>query len=209
MMLVVELVIIGIALGVFILQHRIKQRISIVSSKLVYWTTMIFASIGLNIILYGKYPDYYQWQRYATVQLLVGMTLVIVGYVLLQILAPSQVLKKWFKKKTAEEQQDPDLDSYIKEMHFETFLETICWLAFMVMIISQVMFQIIGSVVKDVSWTEGMMEVVCFMMMVTIPIGVRQIGFYLYRIKGIKDEEDITEIEMKFHKKLKNQHYRL
>lgn len=50
---------------------------------------------------------------------------------------------------------------------------------------------------------------VCLMMMMTVPVIVRQIVFYLYSIRGMKEEQDLSEVEVKFYHKLKKNNSKL
>lgn len=220
MILIIELGILAIGLLVFKLQHQIKRRISIVASKLVYWTTLLFVSLGINSILFVKDPGAYNIANYFNDRTLIVVCGILAGYIILQWIAPSRsiqrVLKSLLRKKdvVSEEQienevKDQSKNSYLKELHFETFLETICWLGFVFALSLEGMNTILGGLVMEEELFQTLKYSICMMMMVTIPIGVRQIVFYLYRVRGIQEEQEMTEVEMKFHHKLKNHRNRL
>lgn len=217
MSLAIEVLILCITLGIFVIQHRLKHRVSIVSSKLIYWTTLLFASFGVNSVLYALYPTSYDLMAYANRDTAVVILGVIIGYIILQLIAPSRAIQRLIKKlnKKKEEvgevvsQEKEEHNSYLKELHFETFLETICWLAFVFALALQAVDYIFGVMSMDFGIATSMKDIVCLMMIGTVPIGIRQIVFYLYRIRGIKEEQEMTEIEMKFHQKLRNNNHKL
>ncbi|MGL4736555.1 MAG: hypothetical protein ACRCW2_03765 [Cellulosilyticaceae bacterium] len=221
MILAIELGLLIIGLLVFKMQHQIKRRMSIVASKLVYWTTLLFVSLGINSILFVNDPGAYNIANYFNDRTLIVVCGILAGYIILQWIAPSRsiqrVLKSLMSKKKdveterqlQEEVKDQHQNSYLKELHFETFLETICWLGFVFALSLELMNTILGGFVMEEALLQTFKYSVCMMMMITIPIGVRQIVFYLYRVRGIKEEQEMTEVEMKFHHKLKNHRNRL
>lgn len=218
MILAVELLILCIALMVFMMQHRLKQKISIVGSKLVYWTTLLFASLGLNSILMALYPNSYSLWTYLNRDTFIVIAGMVLGYIVLQIMAPSRVIKKLIKKMNRKksdsndgilDEENPESNTYLKELHFETFLETICWLAFIFTLALQGYNTLFKVLPLSQTIDQSFKNIICLMMMVTVPIGIRQIVFYLYRIRGMREEEELAEIEMKFDYKLRKNNHKL
>lgn len=222
MRIIVELCIIGIALAVFYLQHKRRQKLSIVESKLIYWSTLLFISIGFNGLLFKFFPGHYNVISYWNLPTLLGVFGVLLGYVLLQMIAPSKplhkVVKRFTKKKSEEDLDAQDeaehfeaveKDSYIKEMHFETFLETVCLIAITFTLVLEVMMIVLGEALFSTVLTEALRSLCVAMMMITLPIIMRQIIFYLYTIRGMKQEQSLTELEMQFQHRLKKTHTKL
>ncbi|MEG0318414.1 MAG: hypothetical protein RR627_00770, partial [Niameybacter sp.] len=106
-------------------------------------------------------------------------------------------------------QDTPERNTYLKELHFETFLETICWLAIMFTIALELFNMLLGQVFGIEVMANQLKDTVCLMMMLTIPIILRQIMYYLYDVRGIKEEQDLSELEMSFYHRLKKNHNRL
>ena len=108
-----------------------------------------------------------------------------------------------------EEIEEPSLsgtsekNTYLKELHFETFLETICWLAIMFTIALELFNMFMGQIFRIEFMANELKDIVCLMMMLTIPIILRQIMYYLYSVRGIKEEQDLSELEVSFYHKLK------
>lgn len=100
-------------------------------------------------------------------------------------------------------------NTYLKELHFETFLETICWLAIMFTIALELLNMFMGQIFRVEFMANELKDIVCLMMILTIPIILRQIMYYLYSVRGIKEEQDLSELEVSFYHKLKKNHNRL
>ncbi|MGL6173939.1 MAG: hypothetical protein ACRC1P_04955 [Cellulosilyticaceae bacterium] len=217
MILAVQILILTIGIAVFMMQHKLKQKMSIVGSKLVYWTTLLFMSLTFNSILFSSYPNNYNLESYFNLNTLIVLSGILIGYIILQIIAPSRSLTKLIKKiSKANHKQDEAMqeetytqDGYLKELHFETFLETVCWLAFVFTVALEAYVSLLGEIGISEAVDLGLKNIVCMMMMVSIPIILRQIIFYLYRIRSIKEEQNLTEVEMKFHRKLRKENSRL
>lgn len=217
MILAVQILILTIGLAVFMMQHKLKQKMSIVGSKLVYWTTLLFMSLTFNSILFSSYPNNYDLEGYFNINTLIIVSGILGGYIILQIIAPSRALTKLLKKisKTNRKQEEAlkeevyEQDGYLKELHFETFLETVCWLAFVFTVALEAYISLLGGIGISEEINGGLKDIVCMLMMISIPIILRQIAFYLYRIRSIKEEQNLTEVEMKFHRKLRKENSRL
>lgn len=217
MMLAVQLLILCIGLAVFLMQHKFKQKMSIVGSKLVYWTTLLFMSLTFNSILFASYPNNYNLAGYLNINTLIVVGSILIGYMILQIIAPSRYFAKLVKKiSKANRKQDEKMqeetheqDGYLKELHFETFLETVCWLGFVFAVALEAYVGFLGGLGISEAMHISLKDIGCMLMMITIPIILRQIVFYLYRIRSLKEEQNLTEVEMKFHRKLRKENSRL
>lgn len=223
MMIGAQLGILGIAWIVYKLQHRFKKKMSMVASKLIYWTTMLFVSATFNSMLWTSYPEAYNMADYFNIQTLWLIGGVIVLYLLIQLLAPEgyieKLMKRFSKKKqateTEEETSKPQAEKktqpsyYLRESHFETFLETLCWLGFVATAVLGILLGTLGSLEILGVVLSGLGSIVCLMMIGTVPIIIRQILFYLYRIRELKEEDNGAELEQKFYHSLKKQNNRL
>lgn len=240
-MILIEFLVLCVGLTVFMMQHTLRRRISLVGSKVVYWCTMLFVSLMFNSILYHAYPINYRLGSYANLSTLFLLIGIMCGYIIIQLLSPSRPYKKIKdkiyknnKKKVLkkalhdsevdteemminhlEEIEEPSLlgtsekNTYLKELHFETFLETICWLAIMFTITLELFNMFMGQIFRIEFMANELKDIVCLMMMLTIPIILRQIMYYLYSVRGIKEEQDLSELEVSFYHKLKKNHNRL
>ena len=223
MMMGAQLGILGIAGIVYKLQHRMKKKMSMVASKLIYWTTMLFVSATFNSMLWSSYPEAYNLADYFNIQTLWIVVGVLLLYLVIQLLAPEgyieKLMKKFSKKKQrteageemnehqAEVKAEPNY--YLRESHFETFLETLCWLGFVATAVLGILLGTMGSLEILGVVLGGLASIVCLMMIGTVPIILRQILFYLYRIREIKEEDHGAELEQKFYHSLKKQNNRL
>lgn len=217
-MIVAQLLVLTIGLIVYMMQHKLKKKVSIVASKLIYWTTLLFVSVVFNSMLFASYSTYYRIEDYFTIESLIVVGGILLIYAIIQLLAPAQYIKKLTnkfskekedtgKEDEANEKESLEKDSYIKEHHFEIFLETVCWLGFVAALIVGIYTNLtegLGALANT-----GLTSIVCLMMMTTVPIIIRQIIFYLYRIRGIKEEQNLAEVEQKFHHRLKKQNTKL
>ena len=206
-----------IALSIFVLQHRLKRNMSIIASRLVYWTTLLFTGIIFNRILYELYPVNYALKTYYTKENLILIAGLIGAYIILQLASPSllswkwvKVIRTWIRQRRitgSEELEEGDNKRNIdlKEHQFETFLETICWLGFTLSLMIQGVILLQDYVAREIIIYEGVTATTCLMMLLSIPIAIRQIIFYLYRIRTMKLEDNVPEKEVKFQKKLRKQ----
>ncbi|MEG0502941.1 MAG: hypothetical protein RR525_12045 [Cellulosilyticaceae bacterium] len=217
MIIAVELLILCIGLTVFMMQHKFRQKMSVVASKLVYWTTLLFMSLTFNSILLSSYPNHYNLAGYWNLNSLMVIGSVVIGYIVLQAIAPSKyftkLVKKFRRDKNKEENQEEvkihEKNGYLKELHFETFLETVCWLAFAFNLALEGYMTLLQGFGMSEAIHMGLKGIVCLMMMATAPIIIRQIIFYLYRIRSMKEEQNLSEVEIKFHHKLRKENNRL
>lgn len=211
MILIIELLVLCIGLSVFVMQHRLRQKISLVASKVVYWCTLLFISIIFNTILFAMYPESYNITSYLNFSTLLALVGIGVGCLMVQVIAPSKLLKKWIKKLDKQKGTEESIleESILKELHFETFLETLCWLSIVFTVALEVFMSLFRVVFQVEAIDISLKKMVCLMMMMTVPIIVRQIIFYMYSIRGMKEEQDLTEIEMKFYHKLKKNNSKL
>lgn len=218
MILFVELLALCIGLTVFTMQHKFRQKISLVGSKVVYWCTLLFVSIIFNSILFAMYPESYNIASYLNFSTLLALLGIIVGCLMVQIIAPSKPFKRWMKKfnkqkgneeSTEEVIKIKEQSNYLKELHFETFLETLCWLAIVFTVALEIFMNLLRMVFQTETIDVSLSKMVCLMMMMTVPVIVRQIVFYLYSIRGMKEEQDLSEVEVKFYHKLKKNNSKL
>lgn len=216
-MLIIELLILCIGLTVFMMQHRLRQKMSVVASKLVYWTTLLFMSLTFNSILFSSYPSHYNLYGYWNLNSLIVLGSIVVGYVILQAIAPSKYFSRLVKELNKEKKKEngteelevQEKNGYLKEIHFETFLETVCWLAFAFTLVLEGYMTLLQGFGMSEGMHIGLKGIACLMMMITTPIIIRQITFYLYRIRSMKEEQNLTEVEIKFHHKLRKENTRL
>lgn len=222
MRFIMELILLGIALSVFMLQHRLKRRMRIEASKLIYWTTLLFVGITFNSILYSTYPNHYNLVGYFNISTLIVIAVVIVGSTVLQFMAPSTSLYKWLQKLKdkkwkgkeevtlqAIEDDEQTPDEYVRELHFETFLETLCLLATVSVLILEGCTIFFGTSVVEFTTLIGLQGISILFMMLTIPISIRQIIFYLYSLRHLKDKYHLVDVEVQFHQKLKKNNTKL
>lgn len=105
-------------------------------------------------------------------------------------------------------EENKDRVNYTKQLHFEAFLETICWIGFISAFSLEGYMALLSDVKISKILEENIIMVVCLTLMITVPITLRQILFYLIRIRGIK-EETLTEDELKLQRKLNKENVRL
>lgn len=234
MRIIVELVLLCIALGVFWLQHRLKCRMRIEASKLIYWTTLLFVSITFNSILFSVYPANYNLLGYLNLSNGIVIVTIILGSIVLQLIAPSTSYRKIVEKIKANqvakkskghmedlgvveiaEMKDTKLggeqkiDEYIRELHFETFVETFCMLAIVSNLILEGCFQVFGQDAIEMATLIGLQGICVIFMMIAVPISIRQIIFYLYSLRHLNDKYHLEDVEVQFHQKLKKNFTRL
>ena len=226
MILLIEFLVLCVGLTIFMMQHTLRERISLVGSKVVYWCSMLFVSIVFNSVLFHTYPDKYRLSSYINLSSLTLVIGVVLGYVVIQTLSPSRPYKKIvdkIHKKNKEKMlqkafqegdlevgaNEPSQNTYLKELHFETFLETICWLAIMFAMSLEIFHAFMTQIFGIDFIVNSLRDTMCLMMIITIPIILRQIMYYLYYVRGIKEEQDLSEIEVSFYHKLRRRNNRL
>lgn len=226
MILLIEFLVLCVGLTVFMMQHTLRERISLVGSKVVYWCSMLFVSLMFNSILFHTYPEKYKVSSYINLSSLTLIVGVVIGYFIIQSLSPSRpykkIMNKIYKKnktKMLEEalsedelqatSNEPAQNTYLKELHFETFLETICWLAIMFAMSLEIFNAFMTQLFGMDFIVNNLRNTMCLMMIITIPIILRQIMYYLYCVRGIKEEQDLSEIEVSFYHKLRKRNTKL
>lgn len=218
MILLIEIIILCIGIAVYFLQNKYRDGKKYIRNKIVYWTILLFISITYNSILFSAYSFAYDIENYFNEVLLINMAIALCIFFLIQILAPSKYIRfiKGLFMNKEQRQKDKELrkkedekNKLIREQHFEVFLETGCWLGFLFTIILE------GYVyfLKDMVLTEflgiSLINAVCIIMMITIPVIVRQVVYYLMRIRDEKEDESISPLEKELQLKLKKQNNRL
>lgn len=90
----------------------------------------------------------------------------------------------------------------LQEKHFEIFLNTFCWLSFFYIIFIQIFFSIVNilrsynvTLVLGENFISSFMnlqnnlnDIGCFLMLLMIPVSLRQIIYYLFKLK--EDQSD-------------------
>ncbi|MGL4800073.1 MAG: hypothetical protein ACRCWY_11870 [Cellulosilyticaceae bacterium] len=217
MMFITQCILLIIALGIFKLQHRLKKRMRLEVSKLIYWTSVLFISVTFNSILYGAYPEHYNMLGYLNVTTLIFILLLIIGSVVIQSIAPATSFKRYWKKhrqktdeeveRQVDEQEAPvNVVTYVEELGFESFVETLCMLAVASVMVLQGGMTLLGQGMIQNEILGGLQSISILLMMLTLPIAIRQIIFYLYHIKRVKKEAYLPEVELAFQQKLKKEH---
>lgn len=219
MRLLGECMLLVVGLGVFWFQHRIKEKISKVASKLIFWSALLFLSIGINTLLFNDYGQYYKLLHYVnenTIMLAIGVVLLCI---ILQVISPFKPFKKgmdYFKRKKERKSEenlntlgdDKLVNIEIQECHFEVFLETICFLSITVIFLIEIAFYGLSKTMLEFKELMGLREIGCLMMILTLPIAIRQLMYYLYMVSTKRKEEVESEFELRkaFRQKLKKQH---
>lgn len=225
-MIITEFIILLIGFIVYILQSRFKQTKSETSRKLVYWTVLFFISVCFNSILVSSYGSVYLIETYWTLNTIIVIALLAIGYAIIQAMSPFNYMKNIKKKigkikKSSGEEADIDKEEieemleiikektkYTKQQHFEVFLETICWLGFISIFILHGFVALINNLSINSILEGSLVMVICVIIMATVPITLRQIIYYLFRIRSIK-EENLTEQEIEFNNMLNKENVRL
>lgn len=214
MILLVEILVLCIALSVFVMQHKLRQKISLVGSKVIYWCSLLFVSLIFNSILFARYPGSYEVSSYFNLSTGLAFLGIFVGCVMIQAIAPSKPFKSIMNRRSKKEISTEEIgykekSHYLKELHFEAFLETLCWLAIVFTVLLEVFMTLLRTMLVTDVMGISLNKMACLMMMITMPIIIRQIIFYLYSIRDMQEEQDLTEIEVKFYHKLKKNNQRL
>lgn len=215
-MLKLELVILIIAIVVFILQYKIRFKENKAAAKLIYWTILFFVSLAFNAILYNEFNKWYRIDSYLNLSTLLTVCFIAVGYILIQVLSPFKYINKFIQwKKNKNKRKDIEEDTEIKvcsnqekQDYFEMFLETICWLGFISTFAIQVIIKFAHLEELNLFIQDSVVFVMCFFVMLGIPIAIRQIIYYLFRIRDVK-AESLTKDELELRKKLNHENIKL
>ena len=95
---------------------------------------------------------------------------------------------------------------YERQSHFEIFLETICWIGFISIFALEVylnLFNTIDNYIKN-----NFVLVICLIIMITLPITLRQILFYLFNVRLI-NKTSLSMEEINLNEKLKKTNIKL
>lgn len=193
-MLKLEILILTIGLIVFLLQNKIRIQTTEASKKIVYWTVMFFISLSFNTILFTNYGEWYDINTYLNLNTFLIILAIILGCIVIQMLSPFKsiinLFKKLFKRKISTEEKALEEalnkeSKYERQRHFEIFLETICWIGFIALIAIECYISIIGTFMNLSEIESNFALVICLTVMLTLPISLRQILFYLFNIRSI------------------------
>lgn len=223
-MIVTELIILLIGFIVYILQSKFKETKSETSRKLVYWTVLFFISICFNSILVNSYGNVYLIETYWSIETIIVIALLAIAYAIIQAMSPFNYMKNIKKnlakiKKSSDEEIDKEdveeilevikeKTKYTKQLHFEVFLETICWLGFISIFALHGYLALLSNYSINNILEGSLVMVICVIIMATVPIALRQIIYYLFRIRTIK-EENLTEEQIQFNNMLRKENVRL
>lgn len=218
MILTIEIIILSIGVLVYLLQNKFRSDKKTIRGKLVYWTVLLFISITYNSLLFSAYPNNYQIDTYLNITLLINIAILVGIYLLIQIFSPSKyirLIKSFFKnKEEREKNKDYRLDedkknSKIREQHFEVFLETSCWFGFLFTIILEGYVSVFNGIFIADFIGISLINTVCIIMLITTPVILRQVIYYLMRIREEKEDDSMTPLERDLHNKLKRENIRL
>lgn len=218
MILTLELIILFIGVAVYILQNKFREGKKSLKSKLVYWTVLLFMSITYNCLLFSAYPTSYEIDNYLNPVLLVILTIVVTAYIVIQILSPSkyiQMIKNLFKSKEEKAKQkelrkeEEKKNALVREKHFEIFLETSCWLGILFTIVLEGYVSAFKGLFAENVLGMSLINTVCIIMIFTLPVMLRQVIYYLMRIRDEKDEDTLTQIEKTLQSKLRSENFKL
>lgn len=217
-MLKLELLIILVGIIVFFLQNKIKSSATDTSKKIVYWTVMFFISLSFNTILFTTYGHWYNLTTYLNLNTFLIILLIAVGFFLIQLLSPFKYLKKFIKlfsinkEKIHNSLNTEEISSketkYVRQLHFEIFLETICWLGFISIFALECYFNLFGDLTASSFIESNFILVLCLVIMITLPITLRQILFYLFNIRSL-EERSLSSEEIYLQEKLRKNNIRL
>ncbi|PHV70062.1 hypothetical protein CS063_12210 [Sporanaerobium hydrogeniformans] len=204
MILLLELFTLCIGLTVYILYHCFKQHLGIMTSKILYWCTLLFMSVTINGILSASYPDYFSFEYYTNSNTLWAIGGIVVGSLLLHLMSPTPLKKKknTSSKAISSQLEDASPCSYLKEMQFETFLEVICWLAFVFTIGLEAYVTLLGHWFLSPLLLLSIKNMGCLMMMATLPLIIRQLVFYIHALRSTKNEQELTKAQLQFYQAL-------
>ncbi|MEG2291514.1 MAG: hypothetical protein RSC24_16195 [Clostridium sp.] len=218
MILAIEIIILSIGILVYFLQNKFRSEKKTIRGKLVYWTVLLFISITYNSLLFSAYPDSYDIEIYLNSTVLINVGILVGVFLLIQIFAPSKYIKliksffmnKEEREKTKEDRAAQDKKNRkIREEHFEVFLETSCWFGFLFTIILEGYASGFSGVFVSDFLGISLINTVCVIMFISIPVILRQVIYYLMRIRDEKEDDSITSLEKDLHNKLKRENIRL
>ncbi|MGL4773339.1 MAG: hypothetical protein ACRC2K_07225 [Clostridium sp.] len=208
MILKIEAIILAVGALMFIFQHKMKSGMHKVASRLVYWTIILFISIAFNSIQFTKYPSSYTIETYLNSYFLQFLLLGIMVFLIVQLISPSKIIgriKAFIKREKVVEEIDPKSKA-LREEQFEIFLETICWVGLVGTVVLEGGLSFISQTLFD-EWS--VVNTVCIISVINIPIILRQIIFYLVKIKEIRYENRMSERERRLYYKLNNKNNKL
>ena len=229
MLILLELIILCIGMTVYILYHGFKQYLGIMSSKIIYWCSLLFMSIAINSALAASYPDYFSFSYYANTHTLWSLCGIALGCLLLYLISPTSLFnrsKKAKKKKplpveetaaltpaipsSLEEPLPPTSPNlFLKEIQFESFIEIICWLSFVFTVSLEAYVTLLGHWFLSSPLLMSIKNMTCLMMMVTLPLTIRQLIFYIRALRSSKGEQELAETQLQFYRKLNTQKNKL
>jgi len=99
MILAIELIIILIGVGIFLVQKSLNQKTTPRVLRIIYWTIMLFISLSFNSIQVYLYPHCYNIDTYKDLYGFINLAIVILLFILIQCVSPSGFLKNKFSKK--------------------------------------------------------------------------------------------------------------
>lgn len=126
---------------------------------------------------------------------------------LIQVFSPSKyirLIKSFFESpEEREKNKEAKLEvnkknNKIREQHFEVFLETTWWFGFLFTIILEGYVSGFNGVFVADFLGISLINTVCVIMLVTIPVVLRQVIYYLMRIRDEKEEDTRTPLEKIF-----------
>ncbi|MGL5152665.1 MAG: hypothetical protein ACRC7N_19090 [Clostridium sp.] len=216
MIFYIELLILAIGILIFSLQKKNDATLENYSKKLVYWTVLLFISIMFNGIQFSKYPSAYSIDTYMESYLVHFIIMVVAVFTIVQILSPSKLIKrikKYFdsngkKKSVGMKEPSPiqSRDKEFREEQFESFLNTICWISIINTVILEGLMTNLNIGLEN-EWS--IINSVCIISVVAIPIILREIIFYVVKIKNSTYKNKYNEREGRLNRKITNINNRL
>lgn len=164
--------------------------------------------------MYNEFNKWYKIDSYLNLSTLLTVCFIAVGYILIQVLSPFKYINKfiqWKKNKKKDIEEDTEIkvcSNNEKQNYFEMFLETICWLGFILTFAIQVIIKFAHLEELNLFIQDSVVFVMCFFVMLGIPIDIRQIIYYLFRIRDVK-AESLTKDELELRKKLNHENIKL
>ncbi len=228
MLILLELVILCIGITVYILYHGFKQYLGIMTSKIIYWCSLLFMSVAINSVLSASYPDYFSFSYYANTNTLWSLSGIALGCLLLYFISPTSLFKR--DKKAKKKKALPSVDTtdlvpatppteeplapispslFLKEIQFESFIEIICWLSFVFTVGLEAYVTLLGHWFLSPTLLLNIKNMTCLMMMITLPLIIRQLIFYIHALRSSKGEQELAETQLQFYRKLNTQKNKL
>lgn len=175
---------------------------------------MFFISLSFNTILFTNFGKWYNLSSYLNLNTLLIFIAIILGYFLIQALSPFKFFRKLinyfrliFSNKIDKTLPNINKETkYERQSHFEIFLETICWIGFISIFALEVylnLFNTIDNYIKN-----NFVLVICLIIMITLPITLRQILFYLFNVRLI-NKTSLSMEEINLNEKLKKTNIKL